>query len=206
MMFGSVASVHAWHRIACLLRAIARKLLKLPLLCFVDDLFSVDRSSSAQDALECFVRIVVACLGNGAIAEHKKECGNPLPVLGVDITLTASGASFWPTADKVCKWIVDIERYLAKRGLTEGESSKLAGQLQFGSQNIFRRLGRAMLRPLINNAHWHEIEAALLWWRDVLQLEICEERKWRESPLKQIHLFADARSTPPHVAAVLIRC
>ena len=206
MMFGSVASVMAWHRIACLLRAIGRRLLKLPLLCYVDDLFSVDRSCCAQEALECFSRLVAACLGSGAIAEHKKECGNPLPVLGVDVTVSASGACFWPTKDKVCKWTVDIERFLGKRCLTDGEASKLTGQLQFGCQHIFKRLGRAMMRPLIYNCRWTEIEAALLWWHEVLQLEICEERKWRASPLRQVHMFADARSTPPHVAAVLMRC
>ena len=105
MMFGGVASVHAWHRVACLLRAIARRCLKLPMLCFVDDFFSVDTAVAAQHSKECFARLVKACLGEDAIAQHKLVHGNPLEVLGIDVTVSDSGAIFWPAPTKVAKWI-----------------------------------------------------------------------------------------------------
>ena len=85
MMFGSVASVHAWHRVASLLRSVARRILHLPLLCFVDDYFSVDRHTCAQAAMQYFARLVRACLGESAVAPRKLEWGNPLIVLGVEI-------------------------------------------------------------------------------------------------------------------------
>ena len=104
MMFGSIASVHSWHRLACLLWAIGRRLLRIPLLCFVDDYFSVDREDSVACALQSFVRIVLACLGDDAISPSKVEAGNPLVVLGVEIAISKEGACFWPAQDKVDRW------------------------------------------------------------------------------------------------------
>ena len=85
MMFGSIASVHAWHRVACLLRALARRLLHLPILCFVDDYFSVETRGNEESAMKTFARLVRACLGESAVAPRKLEHGNPLIVLGVEI-------------------------------------------------------------------------------------------------------------------------
>ena len=210
MMFGAVASVHAWHRVACLLRAIARRILKLPVLCFVDDFFSVESASAAEHAKLCFARMVRACLGDSSVAPHKLLHGNPLEVLGIDITVSSTGATFWPAPTKVAKWMSEIERFLNLGIMLSGEASKLAGQLQWGAQHIFKKLGRAMLRPIFDHIHaasseiGRELELALRWWRDVLVLEVQEERPWWPDNKKQVHLFADARSTPPHVAAVLI--
>lgn len=210
MMFGAVASVHAWHRVACLLRAIARRCLKLPMLCFVDDFFSVESSSAAEHAKQCFARLVRACLGDSAVAPHKLSHGNPLEILGIDVTLSDSGVTFWPAPAKVAKWLAEIERFLSLGVMHAGEASKLAGQLQWGAQHIFKRLGRAMLRPIfdhiraVSTSVGKELELALRWWKEVLLLQVQEERAWGPNSRKQVHLFADARSTPPHIAAVLV--
>ena len=50
-----------------------------------------------------------------------------------------------------------------------------------------------------------ELVLALRWWREVLQEEFCEMRRWNEPEGSPAHLFCDARSTPPQVAAVLMR-
>ena len=130
MMFGGIASVHAWHRIACLLRAIARRLLYLPLMMYVDDYFSIDRAASAQGAMQSFARLVRACLGPDAISERKLEHGNPLVVLGVEATIDEGGATFWPAQDKVDKWSASIDAFLARKVMRSGEASKLSWQLQ----------------------------------------------------------------------------
>ena len=44
---------------------------------------------------------------------------------------------------------------------------------------------------------------ALKWWLAVLNLQIMEQRPWEAKGDKPLHLFCDARSTPPRVAAVL---
>lgn len=80
MPFGAVSSVHAWDRVAKLLMAIGRRLLKLPLLVYVDDFHGADMPGSAQHGINCFARIVRAVLGKDAVAEDKLEAGNPLQV------------------------------------------------------------------------------------------------------------------------------
>ena len=212
MMFGSIASVHSWHRLACLLRAIGRRLLRIPLLCFVDDCFSVDREDSVACALQSFVRIVLACLGDDAISPSKVEAGNPLVVLGVEIAISKEGACFWPAQDKVDRWSEAIENHLQSMVMTSGQASKLSGQLAWASQCAFRRLGRAFLRPIIrqinsrSSAIQGDLRLALEWWREVLAMQLKQERSWRANEGQQLHMFVDARSTPPHLGAVLFRC
>ena len=41
--FGATASVHAWERIGHLIRWVARELLKLAVLAYVDDAFAIER-------------------------------------------------------------------------------------------------------------------------------------------------------------------
>ncbi len=117
--------------------------------------------------------------------------------------------------------------------LPHGEASKLSGKLQWSSQSAFRNVGRAMLRPLIEHKRARkpdiglELQLALQWWEEVLQLQIrCvreavqrgavlrflharpparEMRAWEGNAGRQLHMFADARSKPPRIAAVLFR-
>ena len=207
--FGSLGSVHGWDRIGALLRFLGRKLLKLPLHRFVDDFMGAERQGSAKIATETFVRLVKACLGNSSVAQRKVEWGNPLTVLGVRVSLTSSGAQFVPDDVKVAKWLARINKALSEKKLTCGEASKLSGALQWASQYIFKRLGRAMLRPLIEHTYgrgfWRvRLEHCLEWWKQVLELKISQERARHGSVQKPFHLSADARSTPPRLAAVLI--
>ena len=87
------------------------------------------------------------------MAKHKLLEGNPLVILGIEITLTSVGASFRPSPDKVDKWVKQMKESIAAGRLTPGAASKLAGQLQWASQAIFRRLGRALLGPIIQQSH-----------------------------------------------------
>ena len=50
-----------------------------------------------------------------------------------------------------------------------------------------------------------ELRVTLQWWREVLDLQIKERRDWDTKREPPMHLFCDARSTPPRVAAVLCR-
>ena len=70
--------------------------LHIPLLRYVDDYFSAERSECCRHALNCFSRLVRCLLGNSSITERKLECGMPLTVLGLSVTLTMSGAFFVP--------------------------------------------------------------------------------------------------------------
>lgn len=118
------------------------------------------------------------CLGPTAIAAHKLDFGKQLVILGVCIDIKPSGVSCWPSADKVSKWLNRIELALLSCKHSPGEASKLSGALMWATQAIFKRLGRAMLRPIIRQSHGmkssigKELRIALEWWCEVLKMGI----------------------------------
>ena len=178
MMFGSIASVHNWDRVGkrvtpegacavrrgfciCLagafLRTLGRSLLRLPVHRYVDDYFACERRANFEHAMQCFKRLVRACLARDSIADAKCEYGNPLQVLGVDVFIDIEGVRYMPALVKVQKWAQRIASYLEGDRLTGGEAAKLAGALQWASQHAFKRLGRAMLRPIHRYVLLHSI-------------------------------------------------
>ena len=74
---------------------------------------------------------------------------------------------------------------------------------------MFNRLGRAMLRPLYDHSHGRssalngDSELALKWWLEILSLRLVQNRPWSHAARDTVYLFADARGSPPRVAAVL---
>ena len=156
-----------------------------------------------------FLKLVRCLLGSTAISERKLEHGNPLTILGVEATLRHEGASFRPNDEKALKWIDKIWDVMCKDCLHSGEASKLAGALQWATQNTFRRLGRAMLRPLFKQIRRRnpelskELRLGLQWWMEVLSLGISEMREWADNDTPPVFMYCDARSTPPRAAAVL---
>ena len=87
-------------------------------------------------------------LGHGAISESKLSHGNPLVLLGVRTKIDRDGVSFRPDDAKAQKWSAKIQIALESDMLHGGDSSKLAGGLQWAAQRSFKRLGRCMLTPL----------------------------------------------------------
>ena len=173
-------------------------------------------------------RLVKALLGDSAVAKEKLEEGKQLVILGVEATVSREGLKCIPDKKKRKKWIARILRILEEGRLNAGEASKLSGALQWATQQQFRRLGRAMIRPIFRHASKtksdlmhdmnmtrtrqirrksgevdRELELALQWWLQVLELEIVEERLFKEDRASCVHMFSDARSKPPRVAAVL---
>jgi len=139
--FGSVGSVYGWDSIgvslhfdlhfngtciaACLcsgymLRSLARRLLKIPVLRYVDDFYGADRHECAEGALDALARLVRACLGESAIAKHKLEVGMQLVVLGIQVHLDSSGARFTLDPKKGKAWRGMIERALDSGHLCPG--------------------------------------------------------------------------------------
>jgi hypothetical protein len=207
--FGSIASVHAWERIGAMICHVARRVLWLPLLRYVDDFFAADHPECAEHSMHCFARLTRCMLGSTAIAARKLECGAPLVILGLKLDVSRDGITCWPSEDKVVKWSAKIDEALNTSKLPAGEASKLAGALSWAGQNVFRRLGRALLRPLFWQAKCKSgriskpLRLALQWWMEVLRLQLRENIPWQGSDAAPIEIFADARSTPPRVAAVM---
>ena len=89
----------------------------------------------------------------------------------------------------------------------------MVGRLLFGAQYIFRKMGRAMLRPIYQQQFdplrggrvGASLRLALEWWAQVLSCEVHEKIPLQLRPKPQVELFCDARSTPPRVAAVMYK-
>ena len=90
-----------------------------------------------------------------------------------------------------------------------GQASKLAGALSWVSSAMFHRLGRAMLRPLFDEKSdrfgtvGKNLRFCLQWWQEVFKLDLSQTKPWNEPQGQPVHLYVDARSTPPRLAAVL---
>jgi len=156
--------------------------------------------------------LIRACLGQDSVEAEKCGEGNPLVILGIQTEVTQMGVTLQPSDDKVQKWTKWIEHILRRGRLPGGEASKLAGALQWAAQHSFKRLGRAMIRPIAaqerksSSAVDEQLRLALRWWLEVLQGGIKQMRPWVCRDEKPVHMFCDVRSTPPRVAAVLVRC
>jgi len=77
---------------------------------------------------------------------------------------------------------------------------------------MFKRLGRAMLRPLFNHCRGKTsnfkvispLSLALRWWKDVLAMRLCQHKPWEPSLLPVVQLIGDASGSPAWLAAVLL--
>ena len=115
--------------------------------------------------------------------------------------------------EKVKKWTLQIETALRENHLPAGDAAKLVGRLLFGAQYIFRKMGRAMLRPLYQQQFdplpggriGASLRLALVWWAQVLSGAVHEKIPLQVVPNPQVELFCDTRSTPPRVAAVMYK-
>ena len=210
MMFGAVAAVHAWDRVGSLLVYLLRALLKIPALRYVDDFFSADRPECAAHAKVLFARLIRVLLGSSALAEHKLAHGPRLDILGLSVSFDHKGIWLQPMKEKVTKWSQRIRGFLLAARMTRGDASKLAGALSWAAQNSFRRLGRAMLRPLFSHAKGKRsglqqpAKLCLEWWLEILTCSLEQHQLWGDELRAPVHLFADARGRPPRLAAVLL--
>ena len=197
--FGASSSVYNWERVGRFFCTLARRLLHIALLEYVDDHFAAERSATVEHAMLCFARIVRAMLGPLAIAPEKLAFGQSLTVLGVSVCLAPDRFVLRPDREKLEKCLVVMKAALESDGsLSSGCAQKLAGRLQWACQYLFHRLGRAMIRPIYrqianrNSRVNSDLQVALEWWCDVICEDIAEERFWELPEAPVAHLFVDA--------------
>jgi hypothetical protein len=183
-----------------------------------------------RSGLRAFVRLVRALLGPTAIADAKTEYGQCLVILGIQVVrsplssvltsvsvttvwqvqVNAKGAWFNVCPVKAAKWSAQLQEAIESRHLDSGSAQKLAGRLNFATQHLFHRLGRAMIKPVYaqktngTGKVGPRLLEALEWWLVVLQQNVTEYRQWETAVVERVcRLFVDAASTPPKCAAVL---
>ena len=80
-----IASVYALDDVGELLVTILRRLLHVPALRWVDDIFFLCRATVVEHALRCAVGLIRSILGESSVQDRKTASGNPLDVLGLSI-------------------------------------------------------------------------------------------------------------------------
>ena len=210
MPFGTIGSVHGWHRIGQLLWHIMTTLLKLPHGRYVDDFFGVERESLVEHTTKCVQTMIDTLMGTGTAAPDKLLWGNPLTILGIDVRYHKGCIRACVEEEKAHKWCREISEAVKTKKMSKKEAERNAGRLAFATQWTFRRMGRAMIRPfyqqamrpLPGGAASKRLISASRWWIRALGERITQEIKlWREP--NTIDIFTDAASDPPTLAAVI---
>ena len=212
MPFGYLAAVYSWERLSILLWCILVRLLFLPCGKYVDDYYLVESAACVEVALECAADVMRAILGEQSLSPSKIAWGNPLNLLGFSVQAFPTFAKFELSEDKRLKWLCSINEALESGVLSSNQAAQLGGRLAFAGTFLFRRLGRAMLRPLFAQQHKpthggiinRQMRMALAWWSRALSERCCEEFSFETLDTVQAELFVDAASTPGVVAAVLV--
>ena len=75
-------------------------------------------------------------------------CGRFSFLWFVQVQPITKGALFSLPAEKANKWVAIIDDALLRMHLDSGSAQKLAGRLMWGTQLIFYRLGRAMIKAI----------------------------------------------------------
>ena len=162
-----------------------------------------------KHASQCLERLIRLLLGPDAVADDKTDVGERLIILGVDITLSCKGFTCAPAELKVTKWLTLIDEFLKSDRMLPGEASKMAGRLSWACSQLFKRFGRAMLRPIFDQQSRRdgrisgELRKCLVWWKEVLSMGISELRTWSPPVHRTAHMFVDASGSPAHLGAVL---
>jgi len=198
--FGCLGSVFAWDRVGHAILVIARRMLFLPLLRYVDDYFGVSHPDCAKHTAAIFQRLVRALLGPTAINDSKTEVGKELVVLGLLVSLASQGLSISLDSIKASSWMQMLREAYETQLLPGGTAGKLAGRLNFGAQHVFLRAARCWLRPLYRQQYSplkagecsRELLHALRWW--IAYLESSPEALilYRQPARPIRHVFSDA--------------
>ena len=98
--------------------------------------------------MNCFARFVRALMGEAALSQDKLGCGPTLDILGVLLRLSEFGYRAVPSSKTRDKCLRAILSALRDDLLHKGAAQKLAGRLNWSTQRMFHRLGRAMIRPI----------------------------------------------------------
>ena len=76
--------------------------------------------------------------------------------------------------EKATKWASQIQEAIVSKQLDSGSAQKLAGRLNFATQHLFHKLGRAMIKPVYaqkttgTGMVGRRLLEALAWWLVVL--------------------------------------
>ena len=145
--FGASASVWHFNRCTDAVVWLARCLLMIVALHYVDDIGGPEPPWSAQSACDSFKEL---CELLGIRVKPSKEQPPAFlqKVLGVWLSVSAEGIEVRPDETRVLKMRKALQDCLDKDELAPEEASRLTGKLMFLQTSLFGQVGRAALHPL----------------------------------------------------------
>jgi hypothetical protein len=209
MPFGYVGAVYAWERFAHFLWMVVVVLLRVPAGKYVDDFFCIEQAHHIDQVLASVAAVFRAIMGEDSLSVRKLLSGNPLTVLGFDVMLGHGFARFSLNEEKRVRWLQQIQCFRSCKRMVRREAEEMAGRLSFASEYLFKRLGRAMLRPIFAQKKSRDgsihaaLDAALQWWETALAEQEAEDRWYDDGGGDTAELYCDASGMPGHLCAVL---
>jgi hypothetical protein len=141
--FGSLGSVHAWHRVGASFQLILSRLFFVPYGRYVDDLLGADAVCTEEldmNSNMCnfasptgtadLVRCVIHVLLGWDLDKHKEETGaSQMTGLGVEVSILNKDRAIrlHISEARIAKWMATIAEILRQERLTAADAKKLAG-------------------------------------------------------------------------------
>ena len=141
MPFGATASVFHFNRVTDALLWLARTMLLIPAIHYVDDLGSVDPQCSSESSFRSFDSFC-SILGFRLKPSKRQPPGDVQKLQGVVVRLAEGGVSVEPSASRLSKLRQSLRAILLQDRLAPGEAGRLAGKLGFLS------MGLSLTRPM----------------------------------------------------------
>jgi len=151
-LFGTSSSVANYNRIPRFLTQVARTVMGLPMVFYVDDACIVDLASARGQGQRALRTLLDALGWRYAKSQPMSKCST---FLGVTHQLHDDSMTFFPK-ESFCKKLLDMIHTAEKtNSLTPGEAAKLRGKLAWLTQSVYNHVSRACCSALAAREFLH---------------------------------------------------
>ena len=172
MPFGAVGAVYSWDWVSDGIVSIIRSLFLIPVLKYVDDLFTAELEELADRAREVIIE-VVTLLGFVLAEDKTPPPASVQDVLGVEVSVGDGVVHLAVDSSKATYWLEQLKQFVVARQLSHPQAQTLAGRLSFGCHAVWGRFPRLRLSLLYRMAAGLPVDPQALmvdlaWWRRFL--------------------------------------
>ena len=157
--FGAASSVWCFNRCVDALTFLARSLLLILVIHFVDDIGCPDARHSAASSFAIFAELCDV-LGMRLKPSKVQAPSSKHKLLGVFLEVCLDGILLAPAADRIQKVLQVIQQSLQDDCLEPVVAQRLAGKLNFISSTLFGQAAAAAMKPLYSRAHDRNSQSA----------------------------------------------
>ncbi|CAE6912084.1 DSK2B [Symbiodinium sp. CCMP2592] len=150
--FGGASSVWCFNKCVDALTFLARSLLLILLIHFVDDIGCPDAGHSASSSFR-FFSALCDLLGMRLKPSKAQPPASKHKLLGVLLEITAEGIRLAPAPDRVSKVLEMIQAALEENILEPVVAQRLTGKLNFLCTTLFGQAAASAMKPLYSRAH-----------------------------------------------------